>query len=403
MCSAAMDSRLCVMFIIALLIRLVLLCFGVYQDQNLQLKYTDVDYHVFTDASRFITQGQSPYNRSTFRYTPLLALILTPNVLLSAHFGKLLFVSCDLLSALLVFRLLVLRGASRSSACVYCGLWLFNPLPIGVSTRGNAESLLAVLVLSTLLCLESRRRTSAAFLFGLSVHMKIYPVTYALPIALSLSGAPARGPGLIRNLIRCFNKDLLLFAAVSGSVFFGLNAIFYCIYGWDFLQESYLYHLTRRDIRHNFSPYFYMLYLTAEQRWSGVLGLVCFLPQLLLLCLSSLAFRSDLPFCCFVHTAVFVGFNKVCTSQYFLWYLCLLPLVLPRLTLSLRRGLGLLLLWFVGQALWLSPAYYLEFEGWNGFAVVWIAGLLFLLINSLILGQIISHYRPAEAQQKKTD
>lgn len=398
-----MDARLCVLVSAALLVRLALLCFGVYQDQNLQLKYTDVDYHVFTDASRFIIQGRSPYDRSTFRYTPLLALVLAPGVLLSSVCGKLLFVGCDLLSALLLFQLLVLRGSARSSAMLLCGLWLFNPLTVAVSTRGNAESLLAVLVLSTLLCLESRRRTSAALLFGLAVHMKIYPVTYALPVALSLSGAPTRGRGLVQNLLRCVSGDLLLFAAVSGAVFFGLNLTFYCMYGWDFLQESYLYHLTRRDIRHNFSPYFYLLYVTAEHRWSGVLALVCFLPQVLLLSLASLAFRSDLPFCCFIHTAVFVSFNKVCTSQYFLWYLCLLPLVLPRLTLSWRRGLGLLLLWFVGQALWLSPAYYLEFEGWNTFALIWIAGLLFLLINSLILGQIISHYRPAEAQLKKTD
>ncbi|XP_043082394.1 GPI mannosyltransferase 1 [Puntigrus tetrazona] len=398
-----MDAQLCLMLSAAFLVRLALMCFGVYQDQNLQLKYTDVDYHVFTDASRFILQGRSPYDRSTFRYTPLLALVLAPGVLLSSLCGKLLFVGCDLLSALLMFRLLVLRGSSRRSARLLCGLWLFNPLTVAVSTRGNAESLLAALVLSSLLCLESRRQTSAALLFGLAVHMKIYPVTYALPIALSLTRAPSRGRGLIRNLLRCISGDLLRFAAVSGVVFFALNITFYCMYGWVFLQESYLYHLTRRDIRHNFSPYFYMLYVTAERPWSGALALVCFLPQMLLLSLASLAFRSDLPFCCFIHTSIFVSFNKVCTSQYFLWYLCLLPLVLPRLTLSGRRGLGLLLLWFVGQALWLSPAYYLEFEGRNTFTLIWIAGLLFLLINSFILGQIISHYRPPEAHVKKTD
>ncbi|XP_051980666.1 GPI mannosyltransferase 1 [Xyrauchen texanus] len=397
-----MDVRVCVMFSAAVLIRFVLLCFGVYQDQNLTVKYTDVDYHVFTDAARFITQGTSPYNRSTFRYTPLLAFILTPNILLNVHFGKLLFCAADLLCGLLVFRLLALRGVSRSSALVYCGLWLLNPLPIGVSTRGNAESLLAALVLSTLLCLESKRRTAAALLFGLSVHMKIYPVTYALPIVLSLAKPPS-ARGFLRNIMRCLNKDLVLFGAVSASVFISLNLTFYYMYGWEFLHESYLYHVTRTDIRHNFSPYFYMLYLTAERQWSAGLSIICFLPQFLLLLVSSLAFHSDLPFCCFIHTTVFVSFNKVCTSQYFLWYLCLLPLVLPRLSFSLTRGFLMLLLWFVGQAVWLIPAYYLEFEAWNSFAVVWIAGLLFLLINSFILTQIISHYRPADVQTKKTN
>ncbi|KAM6953670.1 GPI mannosyltransferase 1-like [Aplochiton taeniatus] len=398
------------LFIASFIIRLVLVGYGEYQDRTMVVKFTDIDYHVFTDAARFITKGESPYNRSTYRYTPLLAWLLTPNVYLSPMYGKLLFITCDVLSGLLIYHILRLQGLPSQVACRVCSLWLLNPLPIGVSSRGNAESLLAALVLGTLLCMEGRRLVWAAMLYGLSVHMKIYPVTYALPFALVLRTPPEGGMeggsrkegwlwrgrrvlGFLRSLL---SRDLLLFATVAGGVFGGLNLLFYHMYGWEFLQETYLYHLTRRDTRHNFSPYFYMLYLTADSPWSLWLGLAAFLPQLVLLLQASWSYHQDLGLCCFLHTALFVSFNKVCTSQYFLWYLCLLPVVIPGLSLSPRRGGGLLLLWFAGQGIWLGPAYFLEFEGYNTFLLIWLAGLLFLVINCYILIQIIVHYRPAQ-------
>lgn len=97
-------------------------------------------------------------------------------------------------------------------------------------------------------------------------------------------------------------------------------------WGEPFLQETYLYHVHRLDHRHNFSPYFYLTYLSypgsgAEgTAWSSLLRspLVSFAPQMALAVGLGLLFGTDkqeLVFAWFVQTVAFVVFNKVCTSQ----------------------------------------------------------------------------------------
>ncbi|XP_055965583.1 GPI mannosyltransferase 1 [Sorex fumeus] len=380
---------------LAVAARVALVLYGELQDRALRVRYTDVDYAVLSDAARLLAAGRSPYARATFRYSPLLGWLLVPGQRLGALFGKLLFAAADVLAALLLLRLLRRRGLGARAACAHAGLWLFNPLPLAVSSRGNADALVACLVLAALDLLARGRAAGAGAAYGLAVHLKLYPVTHLLPLALHLRPPRAPGPRRLRaDLRRLAGPAVLRFLGAAALAFLGLGAACHARYGWDFVEHAYLYHVTRRDTRHNFSPYFYLLYLTAESPWARALGLAAFLPQLALLLAASAAFHGDPAFCCFLHTAVLVSFNKVCTSQYFVWYLSLLPLVAPGLRLGRARAAALLLLWFAAQALWLAPAYLLEFRGRNTFLLLWLAGLFFLLVNCAILAQVIAHYRP---------
>lgn len=88
-----------------------------------------------------------------------------------------------------------------------------------------------------------------------------------------------------------------------------------CRFGWEFLQETYLYHVTRQDTRHNFSPLFYMFYLLGDGDYTPLIATLAFIPQVLLCLAVSVLFYRDLPYACALQTLIFVTFNKVCTSQ----------------------------------------------------------------------------------------
>lgn len=97
-----------------------------------------------------------------------------------------------------------------------------------------------------------------------------------------------------------------------------------------------------------------------------------------------------------VQTFAFVTFNKVCTSQYFLWYMVLLPLYLPQSSFvkNKRFGLAALVLWVVAQGAWLQQGFELEFLGNSTYLPgLWLASLAFFAVNCWILGVIIGDVR----------
>lgn len=392
-----------------LIIRLLAIGYGLHHDSYNDLKYTDIDYRVYTDAAEYVVKGQSPYQRETYRYTPVLAWLLTPNITTSwDSYGKILFSLFDILACYLIY-LIVLHenGNDRALArkCTY--LWIFNPLPIVICSRGSSESMILCLVLAVLYLFLKQTYLLCGLVYGFSVHFKIYPITYCLPLYLCLGETNRRASrrsltsfkgffSSLLNDILTYNQPRLILVLSSFIGFFVPTFICYWIYGGEFLEETYFYHLTRKDIRHNFSLYFYLLYLNhdLEGTFGMLLKILSFFPQAFLILLVTVLFttRKDLVFVMFIQTYCFVIFNKVCTSQYFLWYLSLIPVLGPKLKMKWTHATILFVIWYFAQISWLLPAYYLEFEGRNTFIYVWLESIAFFCANVGILVQIIKGY-----------
>lgn len=379
-------------FSLALTFRLILLIYGEWQDRYFEVKFTDIDYYVFTDGASFVVNGSSPFKRHTYRYTPFLAYLLIPNICLHPLWGKLLFSFFDVYTSYLIYEISKIRLNNLSSLC--CALlWLYNPLPAVVSTRGNAESIMSCLILLTIKFLQNNKIFYAGLVFGFSVHFKLYPIIYSLSIYLTLSDKSGKN-GIKKISYLLPNKKHFTFIGGSSITFILPTFLAFKMYKMEYIDAAFLYHLTRKDIRHNFSPFFYLLYLIDEENYSW-LPFLTFLPQMVLLIFSSLTFsnKKNLSFCIFIQTVIFVTLNKVCTSQYFLWYFCLMPIIIPFLNISVRKGLLLFLSWVFGQALWLFFAFQLEFKGINSFLFLWLSSIIFYLINFWVIKELIISYK----------
>ena len=140
---------------ISFVLHLLLLLAGDFYDEEIASGgplYTDIDYHVVTDAAEHVLKNASPYRRTTYRYTPLLAYLLTPNLWLDPRWGKFLFSIANVLVGLLIG--LILRKEDR----FYALCWLYNPMSAVIATRGSYESIVTMLVLALVYQVQRENR-----------------------------------------------------------------------------------------------------------------------------------------------------------------------------------------------------------------------------------------------------
>lgn len=403
------TSALGIVFACAVALRLALIVWSAYQDANFVVKYTDIDYFVYTDAARHVVAGRSPYERATYRYPPVLAALLIPNVLVHEAWGKVLFSVLDVVVGELIVKVGRRRGLSERALEYIACAWLFNPFTCTISTRGSCEALTGALMLMVLEGLTAGATVRAAIAYGTVVHFRLYPIIHAMTFLAFLNTDYVRNrplfPGSRFRVISWLTVENIKFGVIAAATFLALTLVSYAAYGMEYIKEAMIYHLQRKDHRHNFASAFYGIYLDAHRDTNAPLSRVAEiahvlasgpLPAIIVVTKLGISYAQDIPFALFVQTLAFVAFNKVVTAQYFVWWFMLLPLVIPAIVRSSRRNqvAFALFIWLIAQLHWLAWAYALEFEGAQVYERLWLASIAFFAANIWLIVNVVRSHVP---------
>ena len=332
------ETKKIVFFLAAIGSRIYLVFLGDYMDNcEDTLRYTDTDYDVFSDAATHVRNGfGSPYARKTYRYTPLAAYMCVVNNYYHPAACKLVFCALDIIATAVFWSIIELQykaaipqGKTRVLAYVYA--WALNPITVNLSTRGSNDNIITLLVMLSVLLLLRKWYFLAGLFYGFSIHFKIFPIIYCFVFyffidcdkELIAKGHPYKA---IISKKGFFTWNRIVFTLSTIFSLAAFTGVFYYIYGWEFLWEANLYHLTRKDHRHNYSVYWYLIYQVFDEQKSNILAVTMFIPQAMTVVASGFLFYYDIFFAMLLQTWNFVNFNKVMTVQYYLWYMSLMPL-----------------------------------------------------------------------------
>ena len=166
---------------------------------------------------------------------------------------------------------------------LYVAFWLYNPVTVGMSTRGSNDNIMALLVFASIYFLLKRDYIVGGMVYGLSIHFKLYSIIYCIPFYFFIDcdrQAILEGKKSFWSIIftNFFTKNRVTYGLVTVITLLTLTTIFYMIYGYEFIYETYLYHLIRKDNRHNYSVYFMMIYQNYDLESSKIMAILAFIP-----------------------------------------------------------------------------------------------------------------------------
>lgn len=224
--------------ILAFLIRCIFICLGLYMSDPPALSMTDIDYLVVWDG---LCLSSVPSERPTYRYSPVLKLMLWPICKWPAY-GKVFYALLDIIFGLFAYKI---TGYNRR---IYY-LWLLNPFIIALSVRGSFDTVVQVLIAWMLLSLKRSKYLASGLILGVAIHLRIYPIVFTPFITIY---------ALFNR--RLVGKELLTGAIHGMSFLFGMlvslttATVISMLMDNGYLSAGLFYHIAGRvDHRHNLS------------------------------------------------------------------------------------------------------------------------------------------------------
>ena len=157
-------------------LRIALVLYSALHDNYITPPFTDIDYHVALSGAEQLAAGKSPYDAATYRYSPVLAYVMLPSVLLHQSTGKVVFSVADLLCAAVVEAMAVRIGANERELQWVHAAWLYNPMIAILSARGSSDALLVALPVLALLYLLTSPQSNLPS--STLLHLKIVPIIF---------------------------------------------------------------------------------------------------------------------------------------------------------------------------------------------------------------------------------